>query len=368
MASLGTDYKIIDGDGHIQEGENIGSFLPEPYREYAANRGVFPALDHLHTPFRSSPATESGRGRVGPNEWLAFLEDVGIETTILYPTSGLAYGKIPYDDVAVAVCRGYNDWLHETYLKATPRFRGMALIPMQDPEAAALELRRAVEDLGMCGAMLPSNGLKTHLGSKEFWPVFDEANRLGCSLSIHGGSHDRFGMDHMSQWAAVHALGHPFGLIINFTGMLATNIFDRYPNVRFGFLEGGVAWLLFTLERLDSSYASYDHPNPNGQYLKLNAGEKVRNRVQSHIDAGRIFVGCEGDEAELVRAVAAFGNKPFIFSSDFPHEVTNETVKEEIHEIIEDTGLTDADKEGILRKNAESFYNLTAVLQAAPGR
>lgn len=55
-----------------------------------------------------------------------------------------AYGKIVSLDYAVAVTRAYNDWLHEIYLQFNSRFKGMAIIPMQDPDEAVKELRRAL--------------------------------------------------------------------------------------------------------------------------------------------------------------------------------------------------------------------------------
>jgi len=129
---------------------------------------------------------------VGAPEWLDFLDRVGIETTVLYPTLGLAYGRITNEDWAIDVASAYNGWLYESHLSRSPRLQGVGLIPMQDPEAAIAELRRVVHDYGMCGAFLPSTGLKAHLGSKEYWPVHAEAERLGCSLAVHGGAH--FGM------------------------------------------------------------------------------------------------------------------------------------------------------------------------------
>ena len=169
----------------------------------------------------------------------------------------LAYGKIVSLDYAVAVSRAYNDWLYETYVKFNPRFKGMALIPMQDPEEAAKELRRAVTELGMLGAMMPSNGLPSPLGAKMYWPVYAEADRLGCCLAVHGGAHDRFGMDHMNMYVPVHALGHPWGLTINCADIVYNGIFDRFPRVRIAFLEGGVAWLLLLLERLHASHETH---------------------------------------------------------------------------------------------------------------
>jgi predicted TIM-barrel fold metal-dependent hydrolase len=52
------------------------------------------------------------------------------------------------------------------------------------------------------------------------------------------------------------------------------------------------------------------------------------------------------------------GNGPFIYSSDFPHEVNNEFCKKEIREVMESGGLTAEDKEAILQRNAERFYKL----------
>ena len=60
-------------------------------------------------------------------------------------------------------------------------------------------------------AMLPTNGLPEPLGNKTFWPVYEEANRLGCCLAVHGGCHDRWGLDHFNMYVPVHALGHPWG-------------------------------------------------------------------------------------------------------------------------------------------------------------
>ena len=244
--------RIIDGDGHIfEDNAAIIARMEAPYRDIAARKGIiFPPLDHLHSGRAvETPPQRDQRAPVGPQGWLDFLDDVGIEWTVLYPTVALSYGKIVSLDYAVAVSRAYNDWLYDAYVKFNPRFKGMAILPMQDPEEAANELRRAVTELNMLGAMMPSNGLAHPLGSKFYWPVYEEANRLGCCLAVHGGAHDRFGMDHLNMYVPVHALGHPWGLTINCADILYNGIFDRFPRVRIAFLEGGIAWLLLLLDR-----------------------------------------------------------------------------------------------------------------------
>ena len=351
---------IIDGDGHIQEDlEAIVGHMSSPYRDRAGGRGrdPFPPLDHLHGS-NLSIGLPGARPQVGPEGWLDFLQDVGIETTVLYPTRGLAFGKIVSRDWAIDLARAYNDWLSEAYLRRSGRFKGLGLIPLQEPEMAVAELRRAVEELGMCGAMLPTMGVKGHLGAKEYWPIYAEAERLGCCLGVHGGCHEGLGMDDLNPYAPVHALGHPFGEMISFAGIVFNGIFDKFPNVRIGFLEAGVSWLLLCLERFDRSWETHIQYDPRKEFLQIEEGEKVSEYIVRHIKAGRIFIGCEGHEPMLAQAVKMVGAEPFIYSSDFPHEVNNEFCKQEIRELLENDELTTADKEAVLHRNAARFYKL----------
>ena len=66
-------------------------------------------------------------------------------------------------------------------------------------------------------------------------------------------------------------------------------------------------------------------------------------------------------------AVKAIGREPFIYSSDFPHEVTNESCKEEIHELLENEELTAEDKAAILHGNAQALLRPQARLRLRRG-
>ena len=359
---------VIDGDGHlVTDLEAIAARMPKEFmgRAQGSNLGsIFPPIDHLHAanPVATPP---NSFAQVGVDGWLEFMNDVGIDAAVLFPTAGLSYGWIVNRDWAIAVCRAYNDWLHQTYMKRSPRFMGVGLIPMQEPEAAVLELRRVVEELGMAGAMLPSRGLPNHLGAKEYWPVYAEADRLGCALAVHGGSHSGLGFDHMNVYPPVHALGHPVGLMAAFGGVVFNGVLDKFPNARWGFLEGGVAWFLLCLERFDRSYETHIHEDPRGELIRLRAGERISDYILRHIREGRIFVGCEGTEPSIPQAVRTAGNGLLLFSSDFPHEVNSDICKNEIREIVESQELTAEDKTALLHGNAERFYKLTARAAAA---
>jgi predicted TIM-barrel fold metal-dependent hydrolase len=356
--------RVIDADGHVAEDSPaIVAHMPEAYREKARDQpfGPFPPFDHLHAAHLVDMPPGAFNRKVGAMEWLAFLDEVGLDATVLYPTAGVASSNIVSPDWAIDATRAYNDWLHDAYLRHSSRFYGLALLPQAalNPKAAADELHRAVVSLGMRGAVMPSNSLHAPpLGTPTYFPIYEAADELGCCVAIHGGVHGGMGMDGLDPYAAVHAIGHPLGQMISLGSIVFNGVLERFPRIRFGFLEGGVAWLLFCLERFDRSYDTHVMRDLRGNYLKLPRGEKVSDYIIGHAKGRRIFVGCEGGEPLLGTAVKTVGNEPFMYSTDFPHEVNAETCKRELGELVENDTLSEADKDAILCLNAMEFYGI----------
>ena len=71
-----------------------------------------------------------------------------------------------------------------------------------------------------------------------------------------------------------------------------------------------------------------------------------------------MFVSCEGNEKALAYAIERVGPEPFMFASDFPHEISLDNCLEEINEIVERQDLRDEHKEAILGVNARRFYKI----------
>ena len=87
---------------------------------------LFPVFDHLH--FRYLKQNRRATGNPYAAVWTEFLEKTGISWTVLYPTAGLAVGRIMAPDWAMIACRAYNTWLHEKFLTKNPRLKGVGLI------------------------------------------------------------------------------------------------------------------------------------------------------------------------------------------------------------------------------------------------
>ena len=207
MATKSVDLEtIIDADGHLfEDPEGISALmparLPRSARPFELGR-LFPPLDHLHSAslIQLPPGSFERSGTEG---WKRFMGAAGISASVPYPPRA----------------RLRQDRLHRLGDSGLPRLQRLGLRrlhaerpalqghgphPHAGPAAAVAELRRAVEELGFVGAMLPSTGLKAHVGSPEYWPVFEEAERLGCCLGVHGGCHSGMGLDDMNIYPAVH--------------------------------------------------------------------------------------------------------------------------------------------------------------------
>jgi predicted TIM-barrel fold metal-dependent hydrolase len=197
----------------------------------------------------------------------------------------------------------------------------------------------------MVAAMIPSNGLVEHVSAERYWPVYEEAERLGCAIAVHGGCYGNLGFNTYTVKPATRALGMPFPLAIAMTGMIVDGLLDTFPNLRVGFLEGGSAWVPLVIDRLqrETEYGG----------LRLR-----RQHVDDYFTDGRVFVTVEGNERALSYAIERIGPQPFMFASDFPHEITLDNCMEEIHEIEERDDLKDEHKDLILGDNARRFYQL----------
>jgi predicted TIM-barrel fold metal-dependent hydrolase len=313
---------------------------------------VFPSLDGFHGPRipqspqadRANYVTASDQRTGSGEDYLAFLEKARIDQGVVFASEGLSVGLIQHADYAVRLCRAYNDYVHDRYRRVSERIFPMALIPMQDPKEAAIELRRAVKDLGLPGAMLPANGLPLHLGHEYYWPVYQEACDLDCALGVHGGSARGVAMETFTSFRAVFGMHHSIALVTQMAGFIGHGVLERFPTLRVGFLEGGCAWLVMILDRAERAHEVTGRWNVPA--------------VPKYLESGRILIGCEGNDTSLPYLANRVGIEAFAWASDYPHEVDLEAAKHMIKETIHNVPLTDAQKAALLADNARRFFKL----------
>ncbi|MBI3061208.1 MAG: amidohydrolase family protein, partial [Deltaproteobacteria bacterium] len=180
------NQKVIDADGHlIEQNDLLRSYLEPPYdRRGGPLMHQEPWDGHLQGTLPKN--REWCRRDLKAQDWLRIMDKYEMELAFLYSTGAGDVSRVREPGYAVAFCRAYNNYVHDYWAKVSDRLKPVALFPQQDPEAAAKELRRAVKDLGFVGASIKSVGLQLPLGHRFYDPIYEEAQKLGCVIGIHG--------------------------------------------------------------------------------------------------------------------------------------------------------------------------------------
>ena len=198
------------------------------------------------------------------------LDRLGIDRTIL----SLATPFIDYSldaGIAVKAARIYNDSLAETVSKQKARFGAWAFLPMQDPSAAAAELRRCVREHGFIGGHVGSNVRGTHLFADEFRPIYEAAIELDVPLFVHPA--DPAGKERMREFELTVVAGYLFENTLNILKMVCSGFLDRWPRLKLVFAHTG-AFSLVLRARMQCEIDTNPH-HPYG-HLKKPVGEYLR--------------------------------------------------------------------------------------------
>jgi len=322
---------VVDADGHVVEPREAWDDLPDPHRPRIESDAkgyehvvvgdteiLAVPLGTLATPgarfsdtgaFR--PLEQAQPGGSDPDARLADMDAEGIDQAVLYPSVGLYFWALDDAAAAVAIARAYNDWLAGYCAATRRRLFGSAMLPMQDPAAAATELRRAATDLGFTAAFVrPNPCCGRSLADRAFDPVWSAATELDVAIGIHEGSSvilPTLGSDRPFNPLVLHATSHSFEEMLAYAQMAAFGVFDRHPMLKVVFLESSGGWVPFWLERLDEQAESFGGFCPD---MSLKPSEYF---------ARQCWVSFEVEERTLPLLAPFVGPDRIVWGSDYPH-------------------------------------------------
>jgi predicted TIM-barrel fold metal-dependent hydrolase len=322
---------VVDADGHVVEPREAWRDLPDAYRPrierdargyehvVVGDREILAApLGTLATPgarfsdvevFRS--LDEAQPGGSDPVARLADMDVEGIDQAVLYPSIGLYFSAVDDAPAAVAVATAYNDWLASYCAATRRRLFGSAMLPLQDPAAAAAELRRAAGELGFTAAFVrPNPCCGRSLSDRAYDPIWEAAQELDVAIGVHEGSSvilPTLGSDRPFNPLVLHAVSHSFEEMLAYAQMAAFGVFDRHPRLKVVFLESSGGWVPFWLERLDEQAESFGGFCPD------------MLMAPSEYFARQCWVSFEVDERTLPALVPFVGAERIVWGSDYPH-------------------------------------------------
>ena len=278
------------------------------------------------------------------------MDSEGIDVAVLF--GGGLGGSIPaLEDagLAAALARARNTWVAE-YCSANPaRLKAVAVLPQQDISASVAELNRTVTELGFVGVSLLPNLRGKHAGDPYFFPIYQEAERLNVPICVHMFL-GRYGSEatattRVDKFFYSHLFGHPFEQMIALAVILGEGLLDRFPKLRFVFLEAGCGWLPYWLDRLN------EHQEVLGVQVPA-----LKERPSKLLERRQLFFSCEPDETELAHVVEVIGDDSIVFASDYSH--FDSRFPGASKPILDHPKLSDLSKRKILSENSRRLYPL----------
>jgi aminocarboxymuconate-semialdehyde decarboxylase len=139
--------------------------------------------------------------------------------------------------VGIAGATIQNDEIARLVKEHPERFSGIATLPMQAPDKAADELRRAMRKLGLHGAMIGSNIGGKNLDDPSFEPLWAVAEELDAFMMIHPGN--VAGADRLRSYYLGNLIGNPLDTTIAGACLIFGGVLERHPKLNFIMSHGG---------------------------------------------------------------------------------------------------------------------------------
>lgn len=276
------------------------------------------------------------RGHVDPEERIRDMRRARIDMQVLTLTTPGTESVPPNESVQLA--KATNDGFSRVVEKYPDNFTALATLPMLDPGASVEELRRAVKELGLKGACIFSNIAGKTLDSKEYWPVYAEAERLGVPVFIHPTT--PIAAEAVMDYRLVAILGFTFDTSIAATRMIFSGLFEKHPNFNLVLAHlGGV--LPYLAERIDNGYRAY--PECKVNITKL-PSHYLRKMYYDTVSFHRPALEC---------AHSFLGPRQLMMGSDYPHQIGD--LERAVTSIEE---LDIQEKDSILGENAARLLHL----------
>lgn len=149
-------------------------------------------------------------------------------------------------------CRQANDALAGFVAQAAGRLYGLAAVPLQEPEAAAAELRRAVLDLGFKGAQIGTTMEGIPLDDPQFEPFFAAAEALDVPVLVHpyyvAGKRAEF-----AEFYLINLVSYPLSTGMAASRLILSGFLDRHPGLKVVLAHGG-GFMPYQAGRLDHGF------------------------------------------------------------------------------------------------------------------
>jgi len=346
--------KIIDADAHVIECEETWDhlqpgderFRPIPVADPDGGHAGWLVDGQLVAGAAGDPSISKDikELRDVPGR-LAAMDGLGIDAQVLFPTFfiGLTTDR---PEVQRALAKTYNRWLAHVWSQSDGRLPWVVVPPLLDLEASLEEIDLAAEH-GAHGVFMRGIEGDRVLTDPYLFPIYEKAQELGLPISIHAGTgsgavRSIYYGQHETRSRDVFAAAN-LPVLGAFHLLVTSGIPDRFPDLRFGFIETGAQWVPYLV----------------GEALRRQETMTTEGTISSAATVladKNLFVAVRTDN-DLAGLVEGFGSTNFVMGTDFGHEDAGTEV-DAFSKLRAEGSISDADLDRVMSDNARALYAL----------
>jgi predicted TIM-barrel fold metal-dependent hydrolase len=325
------DMLIVDVDAHHYESENYSEFLEYMENDVlkqltlsgrAKNRqAIVPSGVGYQDmggrvtryPMRGSEKTEAGGALRDVQLGHRWMDAMSVDYSCLFPTGMLNIGLHPQKEMEHELCWSYNRWLTEKVLpESNGRFYSMLSLPFSDPEQSLRQVETFGDRKHVGGFMVTTVRSDVAVNDNAYMKVYRAIEERGLVLSFHSGPN--WGepiFKSCNRFLSVHALGFAWYNVLHLTNWVINGMGERFPKLPVIWIESGLAWIPFLMQRLDHEYMLRPSECP---LLRKKPSDYMRDMYYSSQPMEIQDMGALECTFRMINA-----ETQLLYSSDYPH-------------------------------------------------
>jgi predicted TIM-barrel fold metal-dependent hydrolase len=323
------DMVIVDVDSHHYESEHYEDFLTfmedpvlrhltlggrgKPRHSIVPSQIGYQDMGGRLTRYKQRRAEKTSEGSIRDVELgLRWMDAMSVDYACLFPTSMLNVGLHPQVEMEVDLCWAYNRWLTEKALpEAKGRIYSMVGLPFSDPEASLRQVETFGDRPGVTGFMVTTvRTLPVH--NNAYMKVYAALEERGLAIAFHSGPNWAEPIfKSCNRFLSVHALSFPLYNMLHLTNWVINGMGERFPKLPVIWIESGLAWLPFMMQRLDHEYM-----------LRSSEAPLLRKKPSEYMQD--MFYTSQPMEAQNLKGLQCTfeminAETQLLFASDYPH-------------------------------------------------
>ena len=365
-AERGLDnYFIVDADSHIGDGLAWAEVLKFVENETVRDAAMFfgggtgrsaflndtPGLQHQHAGGRiphGAHLREPIADKSVPREVVLSrkaMDCMALDYQVFFPSALLFLGMHPQREIEAELATAYNRWIVEQVLPHEPRMKAMLYLPFNTPDAAEATVKRFLGAPGVVGFLVTSTRYQP-VHANEYMRLYAMLEEAGMPIGFHAHHnwHNEY-TRHLNRFLSMHAISFVLSNMVHLTNWVINGLPVRFPKLKVLWIESGLAWLPFLMQRLDH------------EYLMRVSEAPLLDRLPSEYISQMYYTmqPMEATNLKLLEGTfeAIHADTQLLYASDWPHWDFDVPAK-----VFDLPFLDERAKRNILGLNAARVFNL----------